>query len=277
MDGIGIVPNLPFEEYVERPGVNGSLLKVVDEFSMRRAKAVIDGKLTVESDAMDFGTCFHSLLLEGRIDYAVHPETYPSSEGEKPWRWNANFCKEWEKEQEGKKILSKAEAEQIEAMVAAVHDVAELRPFLAGQREVSVFAEKDGYPVKSRIDLLPKEGPVIDFKKARNPHPEAFLRQAIEKRYHLAAAWNLDCLRWAGDTRTEFWLVAVEATPPFDVSILKFQDMAGTFLRVGRVKARAAFQKLKNAYAEDRWPSYGIHFAEDHAKPWQMQELETTA
>jgi hypothetical protein len=273
----GIVPNLPFDEYVKRPGVNGSLLKVVDEFSLKRAKAVIDGTLTVESDAMDFGTCFHSLLLEGRVDYAIHPETYfHPKEGEKKWIWSAGICKQWAEEQEGKIILSKAEALQVEAMVETVHNLPEMKDHLKGQRELSVFAERDGYPVKSRLDLL-TDGPVIDFKKCRTAKPELFLKQALEKGYHLAGSWNMDCLRWAGDARKEFWLVAVEDKPPFDACILKFKDEAPSFLRVGRIKARAAFQRLKNAYAEDSWPSYGTHFAEDHAKPWQMQELETTA
>lgn len=275
-----IARNLPFEEYKARPGINGSLLKIVDEFSLKRVKAEIDGKLESESDAMDFGTCFHSLLLEGRVDYVIHPETYPSpKEGEKKWIWSANFCKEWAKEQGDKIILSKAEALSIEAMVEAVSDVPELREHLNGDRELSVFGERDGMPVKCRLDLLTKAdtGPVIDFKKTRSAEPGKFLKQALEKRYTMQAAWGLDVLRLAGVKRTAFWLVGIEDKAPFDVSILKLNDRGCSFLRAGRVLCRQAFKKLKNAYAENHWPSYGAHDAEDYAKPWMMQELEKTA
>lgn len=269
--------NLPFDEYFKRPGVNGSILKVVDEFSLKRARAVLDGKLVIESDTLDFGTCFHSLLLEGRIDYEIQPDTYENEKGEvKPWNWNANVCKSWGAAQGDRIILTKKEAESVEAMVAAVHDQPEIQPFLKGDRELSAFAERDGVPVKSRIDLL-SHGPVIDFKKTLCAEPGKFLKQAIEKRYHMGAAWNLDVLRWAGIERKEFWLVGVEAKPPFDVTILKMRDEALSFLRVGRQRCRAAFQRLKNANAENHWPSYGIHDAEDFAKPWHREELETTA
>lgn len=274
-----LVRGLPFEEYKARPGVNGSLLKLVDEFSLKRVKAEIDGTVTKESDAMDFGTCFHSLLLEGRVDYTIHPETYPTKEGDKKWIWSANFCKDWAKEQGSKIILSKPEALTLEAMVSAVSEEPELREYLNGDRELSVFGERDGIPVKCRLDLLPKAdgAPVIDFKKVRSAEPAAFLRKAIELRYPMQAAWGLDVLRLAGIKRTAFWLVAVEDKAPFDVCILKLNDRGCSFLRAGRIKCRQAFQKLKNAHAENHWPSYGSHDAEDHAKPWQMLELEATA
>lgn len=273
-----IIRNLPFDEYRKRPGVNGSILKLVDSSSLKRVKAELDGKIEGESDATDFGQCFHSLLLEGRVDYVIQPETYPAKEGEKPWNWNANFCKDWGKEQK-LIVLTKKEAESLEAMVATVHDCAELRPFLNGDCELSVFAERHGLPVKARLDLLPADpsGPIIDFKKTRNAEPGAFLRQALDLRYPMQSAWSLDVCRAAGIERKEFWFVAVEDKAPFDLTILKMRDEPLSFLRVGRAKCRAAFQKLKNAHAEDYWPSYGVHFAEDHAKPWMLQELETTA
>jgi hypothetical protein len=275
-----VIRQLPFEEYVKRPGVNGSLLKTVDRYSLAHAKAQLDGLDEYESDALDFGTSFHALLLEGRVDYALIPDTYENDKGEvKPWSWNANVCKKWEADQGGRTPLTKKEVETLEKMVAAVHDNPQVRPFLNGDTELSVFAEREGLPVKARIDLLPSDpqGPVIDFKKARSSEPGQFLKSSLDLRYHMSAAWNLDVLRWTGDERKEFWLVAVEDRPPYAVSVLKFLDVPMSFIRVGRSKCRTAFKHLQNAYATNRWPDYGTHVAEDHAKPWMLPELELTA
>ena len=285
-----IIRNLPFEEYRKRPGANSSILKLVDSSSLKRVRAELNGEVEHDTDATDFGDCFHALLLEGRIKYTIEPETYPApkdhekvkkgaiKEGDPlPWNNGAGICKQWAGQQGELVILTKKEAENLEAMVAAVHDCAELQPYLKGDCELSVFAERQGFPVKARIDLLPPSGPVIDFKKTRNAEPGAFVRQMLDLRYHMQAAWNIDVLKAAGIERDEFWFVAVEDKAPFDVTILKLKDQAISFLRVGRVKCRQAFQKLKNAHAEDHWPTYGAHHAEDHAKPWMMQELELTA
>jgi hypothetical protein len=273
-----VIRQLPFDDYVKRPGVNGSLLKTVDRYSLAHAKAQLDGRDEYESDALDFGTSFHALLLEGRIDYSVIPDTYENEKGEvKPWNWNANVCKKWTDDQRDKTPLTKKEVESLECMVAAIHDNPQVHPFLNGDTELSVFTEREGLPVKARIDLLPKEGPVIDFKKARSSEPGQFLKSALDLRYHMSAAWNLDVLRWIGDERKEFWLVAVEDRPPYAVSVLKFMDVPMSFIRVGRAKCRAAFKRLQSAYESGRWPDYGTHVAEDHAKPWMLPELELTA
>lgn len=275
-----IVKNLPFADYLARPGVNGTILKAVDRYSLAHARAILDGVGDdEESAAQELGTSFHALLLEGRIDYEVHPATYlHPKEGEKKWNWNANACKEWAlpHEQASKTILTEGAAKSVEAMVASVHD--ELRGIdLAGDRELSVFAEKDGLPVKCRVDLLPKNGPVIDFKSAACAQPEEFLRQSLKLRYHLQCAWILDVLRWAGIDRKEVWLVGVESKPPFACCVLKFADIPCSFLRVGRRHCRTAFQQLKNAYESKLWPGYGQHPAENFAPKWQMDELEQTA
>jgi PDDEXK-like domain of unknown function (DUF3799) len=275
-----IIRNLPAEEYRKRLGVNASLLKTVHAQSLKHAKAQIDG-LENESDAKDFGTAFHSLLLEGKQDFVVHPETYMSSDKipvAKPWNWNANACKAWEAAQEGKTILNKDGAKALDSMCAAAKDALTCVE-LIGDTELSVFAEKDGMPIKARIDLLPKDenAPVIDFKKVRSAEPRKFLRQCYDLGYHIQCAWILDVLRLAGIPRDEVWLVGIEDKEPFATCTLKFSDEPISFLRLGRIHARAAFMKAKAAYESGRWPDYGITAAENHAMPWMLQELEQTS
>lgn len=279
--------HLPYSDYAKRPGVNATLLKKVDEFSLMHAKAYLDGRMEEKSDEMAFGTSFHALLLEGRKDYSIIPEKYPHSGDKKrginpgdlvPWNWNADYCKQWRESQQTPNFLSTEEANDLDCMVGSVHECLPV-DLLKGEREVSVFAEHDGHPVKCRVDLLPADlnAPVIDFKKTRCAHPEKFLRQSLDKRYHLQAAWTIDVLRWAGMPRKSFWLVGVEAEPPFAVSVLKFNDESFSFLRVGRRHCRTAFALLKSAYESGRWDGYGSKLAEEVAPRWMMPELEATA
>lgn len=277
-----VIPNLPFEEYRKRPGINATLLKTVHRFSLAHAKAQIDGLLDDETDAKSLGTSFHAQLLEGRIDYVIHPKTYPGgttkAPEEKPWNWNANFCKAWRDEQGEKSVVSEEQAKELDSMVTSAHGALG-SDLLKGQRELSVFAEKDGHPVKCRIDLLPDDptAPVIDIKRCVSAHPDEFLKQALKLGYHLQAAWTLDVLKWNGQERKEFWLVGIEPTAPFAAVILTFRDEPLSFVRLGRVNCRAAFQKLRNAYAANVWPAYGKSAAEDHTPAWMLKELEQTA
>ncbi len=278
-------------DYAAAPGINASLLKLADGFSMAHVKATMDGTRKHESDAMDFGKCFHSLLLEDREDFVERPDTYPapphhakvkSGEIEEgaPLKWTANaqYCSLWESSQ-GKLIMNMAEVRQLRGMVASLRSSPELSEYLDGQCELSVFAEKDGYPVKCRMDLLTKrkDGPVIDFKSARCAQPSIFLNDAFNRGYHIQAAWNLDVGRWAGIERRAFWCAAVESEEPYAHCILKFNDETASFLRYGRTLCRAAFQRIKNCTKSGVWPAYGAHDAETHAKPWMLPMLDQTS
>lgn len=289
-----IIKGMTMEAYKARPGINASLLKCVHLFSLKHARAQLDGKCEKSTDAQDFGTCFHSLVLEGRQDYAIHPDTYPApkdhekvkkktiSEGDPlPWNWNANACKGWAASylSAGIKIVSSDEDTELKAMVESVRSEDDIAPYLEGDTEVSVFAEYEGLPVKARVDLLPfnQDAPVIDFKKGVSSNPDKFTKtQVVDYGAHLQAAWNIDVLRWAGVKRDAFWLVGIEQKYPHATCIVKFNDQPVSFLRVGRRNCRAVFHKIVEAQNSGRWPAYGASFAEEWAKPWQLPELETT-
>ena len=271
-----IVPGLSYEEYEKRPGTNGSLLAAVIKKSMRSVRAIIDGKGKAASEAMDFGTAFHALALEGRREFVEQPETYPAKDGPKPWNNNANFCKEWNEKQD-KTILTGEEIEQLIGMTDAVKSEKILAPYLSGQSELSIFATQNGYPLKIRIDHLPDDesGPVIDFKKARSAKPDEFVKSAYDLLYHVKAAFYLDVLKLIGKPRKSFWFVAVEQTYPHDTSIIRMCDRPGDlFIPAGRTLYRDAFKELVKAQNGNLWPSYGQHEAEVAAPDWMKNQLD---
>lgn len=278
---MSIESNLPFEEYLKRPGITATLLKAVAKESLRSVKFLLDGN-SKESDELDFGRAFHALLLEGKDEFVEQPRTYISTtvkKGEnpvKPWNANSKTCRAWMSEQK-LPILTSNEVEDLHFMVQAVKDCAEIKSFLKGRSELSIFTDVKERKLKIRIDLLPDDlnGPVIDFKKTRSADPVKFVRQIFDLKYYIQAALYLDVLRIAGIERKEFWFVAVEDKAPYNVFIAKMPNGPIGFIELGRKEYREAYHKLMNAINTNNWPSYGIADAEQYLSPWMMQSLES--
>lgn len=273
-----IIEGMPFEEYAARPGVNASLLKIVHKKSMMHARAYLDGLWKEESNALDFGKCFHSLALEGREDFVEIPATYLSDKNEeKPWNWNANACKKWGEEQGEKFTLKSGEVMAVRSMADAARR--ELGDALKGRAEVSLFTEIKGVPVKCRIDLLPDDcnEPICDLKSCASSEPAKFVRNALDLGYHLQAAFTLDVVHACGLPHQEFNLVAIESEAPHAPCRIRFQDDHLTLLRVGRMHYRSAFKNLIEAQETGRWFGYGTVAAEDYTPAWLKPELEQTA
>ena len=274
--------NIDFESYANHEGANATELIIVDTKSLAHAKYKRDGGKEKESDCRDFGRAFHGMLLEDRQDFVVHPLVYPATpkkkgdpEEMKDWNWNANYCKDWAKSQD-KEILSHTESDALMGMIAGLRSNPELAEAIKGARnEVSIFAEKNGWKYKGRIDTLtPRGGPVIDFKSAVSARPDKFVRQAYDNGIFLQAAFYLDLLKMCGDPRDEFWLVAVEKNPPYAHSIVKLKDGPVSFIGMGRARYLCALSALKQAVKTSSWPSYKSVEAELVASTYMLKELE---
>jgi len=289
---IEIIRNLPYKDYAARIDfINNSLLRVVKAKSLRHVKAMIDGRIEQESDALDLGKAFHSLLLENKHEYIIRPGTYPAPKNHEqvkkgtikvgdPIEWNgrAGYCKKWEAEQLFT-VLSQDEVDGLVGMTAAVRAEKLVVPYLRGQTELAMFVEKDGRKLKCRVDLLPDDpdGPVIDFKKTRHADPVKFVRSVFDYGYFQQAALTLDILKLAGIPRKEFWFVAVQDTVPFDIFVCRMVDEPISFISLGRKDYREAYVKLMKAVQSNEWPSYGVSTAEEHISTWMMSAIESTA
>lgn len=292
LDGmVEIIKNMPFEEYKARPGINASILKTVSAFSLLHAKAEMDGIVSKETKVFSFGKCCHSLVLEGVTDWVVRPETYAAPADHAsvkkglmkagdplPWNWNAGVCDEWKQRNKDKIILTPEENSRVIGMRDALMKDPEVAQLTGGENELSVFVEKDGLQMKCRIDALPNGDnlPVVDMKTGDCVEPEMFMNNAMKYGWDIQAAWNLDVLRLAGKPRKEFWFVGAEVDPPHAHTIIKFRDEQGTFLRLGRIKYRAALQNIKNAMASGVWSSYKSGYAEEFARDYLLKQLEQT-
>lgn len=265
-----IIKGMSYSTYESRNEyINSGKLKAVLSEPLATVKAMIDGRLTFESEAMQFGTHFHSLLLEGREDFVVRPATYAFG---KPWHGGATFCKEWEAKQT-KPAVNESQVENLRGMCDALRSHPELAPLLCGQCELSVFVDKNGNKLKARIDLLPDDpsAPVIDFKKTRDASPAEFVKQLFNLKYYVSAAMYLDVLRAVDVKRKEFWFVAIEEFVPYNIYICKLVDRPVSFIDEGRRAYRSAYHTLMTAMRTNSWPTYPTSEAEDHMTPWMQQ------
>lgn len=286
-----IISDLTYEQYDVLAGYNASLLKIPASQSLLHAKAYIDGQRH-SSGALDFGHSFHELLLRGKEDYVVRPDTYPApkdhekvkkkmiAEGDPlPWNNGAGACKTWlaEHNPDGKIIHTLEEVANMRGMIDAIRNDPDVSPYLDGQCELAVTAERRGVSYKCLVDLLPTKGPIIDFKKAKSANPRQFVKQAIDKGYLIQAALNMDVLWWNGEERTEFWFVAVEAEPPYAIWPMVLKDESPSFIRMGRAAYLSAVNLLEQAKKNGEWPSYPRDVQPEALIPgWMAAELERT-
>lgn len=271
-----IIEGMSEETYSSRHEyIRSSLLKKVITDPLSTVKCIIDGTIKFESDALKMGNAFHSLLLEGKRNYVVKPDTYAFG---KKWTRSAAYCAAWEDKQT-LPIVSAREIESLEGMVNAVHAHPELKPFMRGKSELSIFVDKNGNKLKCRIDVLPDdpEAPVIDFKKGRSADPAKFVKQIFDMKYYVSAAMYLDVLAAVDIHRKDFWFVAVEQEPPYNISICRLPDRILSFVEFGRKEYRMAYRKLMEAIKNNHWPTYASYDAEEYMTPWMMTALESTA
>ena len=270
-----IIKGMSEKSYSERNEyIRSSLLKKVITEPLSTVKCIIDGTIKYESDAMKMGTAFHNLLLEGKKDYVIKPETYAYG---KKWTRAAKYCADWEDAQT-LPIVSAREVESLEGMVKAIHAHPELEPLLKGQCELSIFVDKVA-KLKCRIDLLPDDldAPVIDFKKTRSANPEDFTKDFFNLKYYLSCAMYLDVLHAVDIHRKEFWYVAIEDRYPFNIWICKCVDRPISFIEFGRKEYRQAYHKLMRAMQTGEWPTYKSSEPEEHMTAWMQNALESVA
>ncbi|MBS0328263.1 MAG: PD-(D/E)XK nuclease-like domain-containing protein [Proteobacteria bacterium] len=258
---VGIIEGLSYETYRAAPGIAGSDLETLLD-SPAKFKL---GIRTEETEEMRFGTLFHSLVLTGKADFYVKPETYLSEDGPKKWNGNAGACKKWVADHQDKPILPafgshsaamlETMAMKVRAHPVAAQLLARLRP------EVSVFArhEEDGLLLKGRLDgLIRAERPggpniVVEVKTTRDSSTEAFSREIWKRGYHKKAQWYQYLLHQMRLSPVEHWYIAVENCDQARVNVRRLADRAMAKAEFDNDDALNLYRKCRRA---DHWPEF---------------------
>ena len=252
----GLHLDVPFDEYRAIDAVNQSLLK-----NFRHSAAMVKHRMgggSFSSPALEFGTAFHAAILEPDVyaaEYAVAPV---ADKRTKAW-------KEFKAENEGRKILSLSDAEDLAAMRDQIEAHPEASALLggSGQNEATLIWKDPmvGTLCKARADRLTVWNDIhlaiVDLKTTTSAAPRDFSRDAARYGYHLQAAWYIRAMNAIAPNEPQapvrrFFIVAVEKTAPHCVAVYELEEEA---IEAGSRQITEYLVRFEECRERDEWPS----------------------
>ena len=267
----GFHPGLPFADHLSREALSPSGAKVL----LGKSPALYQWSREnpcPETPALLEGSALHALILEGRATYercfAILPECDGRTTAGKAIK--ARF----QEEAAGKRILTAAQGEKVEAMAAAVFRHPLIPALLeGGTPELSMTWEdsESGAPCKGRLDLARlTDGVIVDLKTALSAAPRDFARSVPNYDYHTQGAAYVSGCKALGAEITDFIFVVCEKTPPHPVAAYRLSDAA---LELGRRRWQEACALYARCRESGIWPGYGDEIQELTLPNWAMSEL----
>lgn len=238
-------------------------------------------------DGQEWGTLMDILVtapeqFQDRV--AVCPKTYPS-EGkggttiEKPWTFQANFCKDWKLEQGDKLIVKDEEYKDACKALEVLFADKEIAEIVKNSRkQVALRADyrdkETGIvvPIKCLLDLVPDiKGPLgkslADFKTGTSAAHHAWVKTVFDHGLHIQAALYLDAYTLAtGEDRVDFRHIIQESFPPFQVGL---EILSAEYVELGRASYIGALRKYCQCLATGIWPGYAAQVQFDR---WNLCE-----
>lgn len=183
-----------------------------------------------------FGRLVHKVTLGG--DYAVW-------EGER----RGNAWKDFAKLNDGTEICTASELVEAKRIATALDRHPLAAPLLIGAKEQLIEWELRGRKCKSVLDVI-GNGFIADLKTTTDARPDWMIRQAFRMGYHAQMAWYQ---RAAASFGGEVYLIAVETTDPYPVTVLRVTPRS---LAEGDKMCRLWFEQLMNCEESNQWPEY---------------------
>lgn len=204
-------------------------------------------------EALDFGTLFHTAVLEpdnldeyvalDAVKIGVKADGTPAQNPTMTAAWKRAVT---EAETDGKTVIAQDWLDKALAMrdaVLAHPTAADLLYERDGQAEESAFALVDGVPCRARFDKrIP--GVILDLKSTSGkPGHKAIGGAVIDYGYDLSAAHYLAVAEALDLDVQAFGLIFVSKTAPYYVTVC---DLDETFLTRGRALRARAIERHRN-------------------------------
>jgi len=242
-----IKQNVPMDEYRAMPGLSKHEL---DNFAV--APSYYKHRKAQEwrpSRSMEMGTLIHSLVLEGRTDYAVGPAVDKRTKaGKEEWQY---FCEE----NLGKIIITQEEESMILGCQAACVPLLEkVEADFSNDVETSMFWERDEVKCKGRPDLIGYingELAIVDLKTTNDIR--SFDSKFFSFRYDIQAAWYQMGLKIAQDSKNlpAFWFLVVDTEAPH---LCQFMRASTELLENANDKIEEELAYFKRCQIGNVWP-----------------------
>jgi hypothetical protein len=210
-----------------------------------------------ESSAMRKGTAVHSYMLGG-ADKVVLYEGGARNPKFKVWQ-------EFQAANDGKLILIPSELGAADGMRRSLEAHPRAMELLAGIQEQRIDWVDMGRACRGTPDvvhLIPdgKGGAKkigVELKTCVTSHPERFAWQCRKMSYHAQCAWYKHGLErsmaYPAGPVTEFFVVAVESTAPYPVTVFRFDEES---LIMGHKQNRLWLEQLLGCERSGHFPAY---------------------
>jgi hypothetical protein len=228
------------------------------------------------TEAMGWGSLVDCITLTPArfgAKYVVCPETYhaegkkKSDPGEdKPWNWNANYCKEWRAvhEADGKEVVKVDKiSEAWKAQKRLMNDPTICKFLTGAKTQVQILVDYTDpqtgivVPVKCLLDIVPTgefSSWLGDLKTTSADTMGKWVRQLFEYNWHCQAALYCDAYNAAtGEKRNIFSHVVSESAPPYEPRNAMLSD---EYLQMGRAAYLTRLQYYCWCLSKNYWPGY---------------------
>jgi len=219
-----------------------------------------DRPLKNATPAMEFGTAFHTLILEPHLfdaQYFVLPEKVLLKNVGRE-KYDEYKSIEKEAEETKKTVLSRSDYLKLQAMrtnlIANERAIALIQ---GAVYESSYFWEDEhtGLIVKSRPDIL-HANMYVDLKTCADASPHAFQKAMASGGYHIQAAMVFDGVHKLESRRLSACInICVETDYPHSIGIYIIDESA---LNVGHSEYKNLLLQLKSAIVHNEFEDYQI-------------------
>lgn len=263
-----VIRGMENAEYHAIRALSASRLKA---FSRSPAHMRFDDESPKTTQALEFGTAFHTAVLEPmqfESQYVVAPDV-----DRRTTAGRAAYA-EFLESAAGRKVVSYDDWIVITGMAREILLHPSAGELVAGrtETEVSLMWERDGIPCKARIDAINADWKaIVDVKTTDNASPGAFSRSIVNYGYHIQAAWYLDAAQAAGFDVECVVFVAAEKKGPYGVAAYRLDD-AG--IEVGRSRIAQLFPRYVNCVRENKWPGYSEDLQTISVPRWVIEQEE---
>jgi len=208
--------------------------------------------------AMELGTAFHALTLEGGEGVVVAPDV------NKRTQLGKMELADFEVLHKHELVISQGVMDTAIKMHESVmsHPIAS-KLLTGGVAEQSIFWDHKGQQLRCRPDYY-KDGVIIDLKSAQNASPAGFAKAVATYHYDLQEAIYRDgCATQL--TVLDFIFVVTESTAPYLTAVyrLKKEDVA-----LARVKYHELLLNWKNCNDLGQFPGYSDEILEIELPGW---------
>jgi hypothetical protein len=248
----GIIHELAETEYHAHPALSSTGARLILDSPARFHYA--QSHPQAHKDAFDLGTAAHAKVLGVGARIIRCPDEHLTPSGALSTK---AATEAWLDEQRAKGliVIGRKQASAVDAMAEAVLAHPEARSVLESVegREVSVFADIDGVPIRARFDIY--DGmKAADLKSARDASPKGFNTAVGRHGYHIQDQWYREAhTAVTGAELESFKFVVVENVAPYLVGVY---DLDFMWEDIAKERTSRARELYRNCTDTDTWPGY---------------------